>query len=110
MPPRPNRAPASEARGVAVSGKACCSCGDSKPHSEFLPSKFTPNGVTDSCRKCMFGRAKRDREEREARKLERQTKKAAREKATRSSTATKTCKACGTTKALDGLCSPRPFA
>ena len=48
----------------------------------------------------MFARAKRDREEREARKLEREAKKAAREKAT-GSTATKTCKACGTAKALD---------
>ena len=100
MPPQTNRAPATKARGVTVSEKVCCGCGESKLHGEFLPSKFTPDGVTDSCRKCMFARAKRDREEREARKLEREAKKAAREKAT-GSTATKTCKACGTAKALD---------
>ena len=47
MPPRADRAPASQARGVAVSEKVCCGCGDSKPHSEFLPSKFTPDGVTE---------------------------------------------------------------
>ena len=109
MPPRADRAPASEARGVAVSEKACCSCGDSKPHSEFLPSKFTPDGVTDSCRKCTFARAKRDREEREARKLERQTKKAAREKATRVVDCEEDLQGLWHRKGPRRLCSARPF-
>jgi hypothetical protein len=47
--------------------KTCKGCGDAKPRSEFFPSSFTLDGLTDRCRPCIFAAAARDRDQREQR-------------------------------------------
>jgi hypothetical protein len=49
--------------------KRCTSCREVKHHHAFLRTRYSPTGVTDNCRDCIFSNAQRDREQRERRSI-----------------------------------------
>lgn len=53
-----------------MSSKVCLSCYLDLPIDRFLPSAHSPDGVTETCRDCVFARARRDRDQRDRRTQE----------------------------------------
>jgi hypothetical protein len=50
-----------------MSDKRCTCCCEIKPAAAFLPSRWMPDGLTDSCKTCIFARARTDQAERDRR-------------------------------------------
>lgn len=65
------RGPTSKPANEAPTTTRCSSCGKDKPNADFLPSRFTTLGITDSCKICIYAQAQRDRNEREAKRTAR---------------------------------------
>src|SRR5690606_5386425 len=70
--------------------KLCTGCGVRHPLSAFLPTRFTTDGLTDSCFDAIKARAAQDRAAREARLAEAQA----------TAPDTKSCKVCRKVKPL----------
>lgn len=93
------RRPDPEATVVAPRTKRCTICDVGKSIDACLPSRFTDDGHTDTCKTCTYAHAERDRREREARRQEFQRRKHNRKRAPAGVT-TKICRTCSTAKPL----------
>lgn len=52
----------------SLTSKTCCQCETNRPVSDFLPSPLADDGLTARCKPCVFGNARRDRQDRESRR------------------------------------------
>ncbi len=83
-----------------VQTKRCAQCGAEKEINAFLPSKFTSDGQTESCKPCIYADAERDRHDREQRRRNAEQKKREREDPP-SGVTTKACKTCHVAKPME---------
>jgi hypothetical protein len=48
--------------------KTCIACGWCLPAAGYLPSPYRPDGLTDTCRRCVLARARAEQADRDRRR------------------------------------------